>query len=226
MTDTIGVMSSHVAEPSLTLPGPYHAVVCDMDGLLVKTDPTWVRAKVILFERHGVQFRPADQTAVFGAAEIYSATYFTRRFGLPESEIPAIRHEYMDIVHELFLEPVAVNPGATELIERLAGNVPVGLASNTRRSLVDEVLANTPFGHRFDAITTGDEVEPKPAPDVYLLACERLGVDPRTAVALEDSPFGVQAAKAAGMDCIGVPSDPDEPLDVADHVVRSLMELL
>ena len=219
-------MTSELAPPSLTLPGTWRAVVSDMDGLLVRTDPTWVRAKQILFARHGVQFQPSDQTAVFGAAEIYSATYFTQRFGLPESEMPAIRREYMDIVHRLFLEPVEVNPGATELIERLAGTVPLGLASNTRRTLVDEVLANTTFDGRFDAITTGDEVEPKPAPDIYLLACERLGVEPAHAVALEDSPLGVQAAKAAGMACIGVPSDPTEPLQDADHVVRSLTELL
>jgi HAD superfamily hydrolase (TIGR01509 family) len=210
----------------LTLPGPYRAVVCDMDGLLVKTDPKWVRAKVVLFERHGVEFQPADHTAVFGAAEAYSATYFTQRFGLPETEVERIRREYMDIVHELFLEPVEVNPGATKLIERLSGDVPLGLASNSRRTLVDGVLSNTPFGHRFDAIATGDEVEPKPAPDVYLLACERLDVDPGSAVALEDSPFGVEAAKAAGMACIGVPSDPAEPLRQADHVVGSLTELL
>lgn len=214
------------SRPSLTLPGPYRAVVCDMDGLLIRTDPIWVQAKVALFERHGVEFHPTDHTAVFGAAEVHSATYFTERFGLPETEVQRVRREYMDIVHELFLQPVEVNPGATELIERLAGSVPLGLASNSRRTLVDEALSSTPFGHRFDAIATGDEARPKPAPDVYLLACERLGVDPGSAVALEDSPFGVEAAKAAGMDCIGVPSDPSEPLHLADHVVGSLTELL
>jgi HAD superfamily hydrolase (TIGR01509 family) len=197
-----------------------------MDGLLVRTDPTWVRAKVILFERHGVEFHDSDQRAVFGAAEIHSATYFTRRFGLPDSEIPVVRKEYMEIVHELFREPVEVNPGAGELLTRLSGTVPLGLASNTRRSLVDEVLANTPFGHLFDTITTGDEADPKPAPGVYLLACERLGVDPSEAVALEDSPVGVQAAKAAGMSCIGIPSDPGEPLAEADYQLDSLTQLL
>ena len=78
----------------------------------------------------------------------------------------------------------------------------------------------------FDAITTADEAEPKPAPDLYLLSCERLSVDPAQAVALEDSLFGVRAAKAAGMTCIGVPSHPDEPLAPADHVIGSLTELL
>jgi HAD superfamily hydrolase (TIGR01509 family) len=211
----------------ITLPGAYAGVVTDMDGLLVDTDATWVQAKVILFGRRGVTFHEDDQRAVFGAAEIESATYFAERFGAPDSEIPAIRDEYMDIVHQLFEEPVLIKPGAVELIERLAGRAPLGLASNTRRSLADEILANTPFADHFDAITTGDEVtNAKPAPDVYLLACERLGIKPADAVALEDSPLGVAAAKSAGMDCIGVPSHPDEPLPEADVVVESLAELL
>lgn len=209
-----------------SLPAAFAGVVTDMDGLLIRTDPTWVEAKRILFARHGVEFHDEDQRAVFGAAELASATYFTHRFGLPRSEIPAIRAEYMAIVHELFLRPVEINPGAVELVLRLSGAIPLGLASNTRRSLVDEVLAGTPFADRFDAITAGDEATPKPAPDIYLLSCERLGVDPADAVALEDSPLGVAAAKAAGMTCIGVPSNPDEPLPEADYVVASLTELL
>jgi HAD superfamily hydrolase (TIGR01509 family) len=80
--------------------------------------------------------------------------------------------------------------------------------------------------HHFDAIVSGDEASPKPAPDIYLLACQRLGVDPGRAVALEDSPTGVTAAKGAGMTCIGVPSDPRYPLTEADIVVDSLVALL
>jgi HAD superfamily hydrolase (TIGR01509 family) len=219
-------MSSTSVPARLTLPGPFKAVVSDMDGLLVKTDPTWVQAKVMLFGRYGVSFHEDDQRAVFGASEIHAATYFTMRLGLPQSEIPRIRDEYMTIVHRLFEDPIEINPGAAELVAHLAGRVPLGLASNTRRSLVDEVLANTPFAADFDAVATGDEVEPKPAPDVYQLACRRLGVDPADAVALEDSPLGVTAAKAAGLTCIGVPSNPSEPLPTADFVVASLTELL
>ena len=67
---------------------------------------------------------------------------------------------------------------------------------------------------------------PSPRPDVYLLACERLGVEPASAVAVEDSPTGVRAAQAAGLACIGVPSDANHPLPEADYVVASLAELL
>lgn len=196
-----------------------------MDGLLVHTERQWLEAKVLLFERHGQELTMADREAVFGAADLPTATYFASRLGLTES-VESLRIEYIEIIGELIGAGIELTDGAIEVIEHLDGLVPLGLASNTRRSIVDKVLANTPFGHRFDAISTGDEVAPKPAPDVYLLACERLGVDPREAVALEDSPLGVRAAQAAGMTCIGVPSNPTEPLLDADFRVTSLTELL
>jgi HAD superfamily hydrolase (TIGR01509 family) len=218
-------MSSPPLAPSLTLPGRWKAVVSDMDGLLVHTERQWLEAKMVLFERHGQELTMADREAVFGAADLATATYFASRLGMTES-VETLRTEYVEIIGELIDAGIDLTDGAVALIEHLDGTVPLGLASNTRRSLVDRVLANTPFGHRFDAISTGDEVEPKPAPDVYLLACERLGVDPRDAVALEDSPLGVRAAQAAGMTCIGVPSNPAEPLLDADYRIASLTELL
>jgi beta-phosphoglucomutase-like phosphatase (HAD superfamily) len=219
-------MASAPLRPSISLPGPWRAVVFDLDGLLVHSEVKWRQAKVILFGRHGTEFHEDDHHAVFGAAELESASYFARRFGRSQTDAESIRDEYMDIVREVMRQPVETTSGAVELIEYLAGRVPIGLASNTRRPLVDELLSTTPFAGRFDAIATADEARPKPAPDVYLLACARLGVDPNVAVALEDSPLGVRAAMAAGMRCIGVPSHPGEPLKEADYRVASLLELL
>lgn len=197
-----------------------------MDGLLVHTERQWLQAKVELFRRHGHELTDLDRATVFGAADLQTAIYFTERFGLGEDRVPEVRREYIDIVGSLIDGGVEVTDGAEALIERLAADVPIALASNTRRSLVDRVLAQTSFGHCFGAIATGDEVPPKPAPDVYQQACRRIDVDPSTAVAVEDSPTGVTAAQAAGLVCIGVPSDPEHPLLQADHVVRSLAELL
>ena len=215
-----------LALPSLGSNGPYAAVVADMDGLLVHTERQWLKAKVILFERYGVELTEADQTAAFGAAEVATAAYFASRFGLAADRVPALRDEYLAIIGELLDRGVELTQGAAELIDRLSGVLPLALASNTRRSLVDVVLRSTPFADRFAVIVSGDEATPKPAPDLYLLACARLGVDPADALALEDSPTGVAAAKAAGLTCIGVPSDPRQPLHGADAVVSSLAGLL
>jgi HAD superfamily hydrolase (TIGR01509 family) len=219
-------MSSTFVRPTPTLPGPWKAVVFDMDGLLVHTERQWLEAKVELCRRHGHELNRADRAAVFGLADGESAEYFTRVFGFGEDRVEEIRQEYLEIVGGLIDSGVVVTAGATELIERLRTQVPIGLASNTRRSLVDRVLAQTPFGDSFVAITTGDEVPPKPAPDVYRTACQRLDADPASAVAIEDSPTGVKAARAAGLTCIGVPSDPDHPLTEADHQATALTDLL
>ena len=218
-------MSNPTTTP-VRLPGAYLAVVCDLDGLLVQTEKLWSAAKDTLFSRHGVAYSDADHLAVFGTSDVFTAQYFTRRFGAPPEAMDAIRDEYMEIASDLFTGGVEISLGAIELVERLSGSVPLALASNTRRPQVSIILASTPFAERFDAIVTGDDGTPKPAPDLYRLACSRLGVDPVDAVALEDSPTGVAAAKAAGLTVIGVPSHPDEQLAQADIVVGSLVELL
>lgn len=219
---------SSPATPSTTLPGPYAAVVLDLDGLLVQTEKLWSQAKATLFERHRTEYTEADHLAVFGTSDVFTAQYFARRFGVaPDQtdETDRIRAEYMAIATELFEGGVEISPGAVHLVDRLSGRVPLGLASNTRRPQVHTILAATPFADRFDVIVTGDDGTPKPAPDLYQLACSQLGVRPTDAIALEDSPTGVAAAKAAGLTCIGIPSHPDEQLAGADIVLTSLTEL-
>jgi HAD superfamily hydrolase (TIGR01509 family) len=214
------------ASPAITLPGQFKAVVADLDGLLVQTEDLWAQAKGVLFERHGVEYTDADHLAVFGTSDIYTAEYFTRRFGAAPEEEESIRSEYMRLASDLFEQGVEISAGAVELIERLSGAVPLGLASNTRRPQVQTILRSTPFEDAFDTIVTGDDGTPKPEPDLYLLACRNLGVSPSDTVALEDSPTGVAAAMAAGLTCIGIPSHPEERLAQADIVLDSLTELL
>jgi HAD superfamily hydrolase (TIGR01509 family) len=130
-------------------------------------------------------------------------------------------------MHGYLREQVAGRPGAIELVERLRGHTRLGLASNSPRTMVDTALATARLADAFEAIVTSDDVEhPKPAPDLYLLACERLGVAPDEALALEDSPSGVAAAKAAGLTCIAVPQFAETDVSAADRIVDSLEDLL
>ena len=116
-------------------------------------------------------------------------------------------------------------PGAEELVRELRGRTPVAVASNTPERLVRGALACAGVAELFDKVVTADQVAaPKPAPDVYLRACELLGAAPSETIALEGSPTGVASAQAAGLFVIGVPSFPGVRLDEADLVAKSLLD--
>ena len=101
------------------------------------------------------------------------------------------------------------------------------MASNTPRELVVRALDAAGLAGYFDVVVTAEDVErPKPAPDIYLAACQRLGVEPSEAVALEDSPPGIEAARRAGLTVVAIPQDDGVDTSAADHVVATLRELL
>jgi HAD superfamily hydrolase (TIGR01509 family) len=121
-----------------------------------------------------------------------------------------------------------VRPGVAELIETAtAATIPLGVASSSTFDWVDEHLVRLGLREHFAAVRTRDDVAPgrtKPAPDLYEAAIEALGVDASNAVAIEDSPNGVAAAKAAGLTAVAVPGPMTAHLDfsAADHVVDTL----
>ena len=200
-----------------------------MDGLLLDTETLWHEAETELFRRHGAEFTHEDQLQVIGTNFDITARYFAQRLGWPFERRAELVEESTALMHQRVKLQVDARPGAVELIEglrNLAG-VRLGLASNSPRYLVDDALKTAGLADAFDSIVTSDDVKhAKPAPDIYLLACERLGVDPSEAVALEDSASGVAAAKAAGLTCIAVPMFAETDVSAADRVVDSLEELL
>lgn len=203
-------------------PEPPAAVVFDNDGLLLDTERAWTRAERKQFARYGVEFTMAHKRQLVGVSGAVAEARMERMLDMPGEGSRLMRE-----LHELVLDEIDLGappmPGAAELVAALRERgTPVGLATNSTRALVEKALAKSGLADSFDIVIAADEVaHPKPAPDLYLTACAGLGADPASAVALEDSPTGAAAARAAGMFVVGVPSLDGIVLDV-DLVAPSL----
>ena len=202
------------------------AVVFDNDGLLLDTESVWTRAEEDLFERRGLEFTPADKRELVGTSAEIAGGILERRLGEPGRAAELIEELNALVVAELE-HGVEAMVGARELLERLRERgTPLGLVSNSPLRFVQRSIEIVGLGHHFDVILSAHEVAaPKPAPDPYLEACRRLGVEPGpSVVALEDSPTGVAAARAAGLTVIGVPSIAGIALEEAHHIAESLLD--
>jgi len=212
--------------PAVPAPSSPAAVVFDNDGLLLDTESVWTRAEQDLFEGRGLQFTPADKRELVGSSAAIAGAILARRLGEPGREAALIEELNALVVAELE-HGVEAMIGARELLSRLRGRgTPIGLVSNSPLLFVHRSLELAGFADEFDVILSAHEVAaPKPAPDPYLEACRRLGVAAGPdVVALEDSPAGVAAARAAGLTVIGVPSVDGVELAEAHHLAESLLD--
>ncbi len=194
------------AEPGLA------AVLFDMDGLLVDTEPLWYEVECAVMDRLGGQWTEADQQALVGGSLPRSVVYLLPRAAPPAPPADVARWLVDGMAGLLSTRTVPMLPGAAELLAEVAGSgLPYALVTSSERKIMEAVLGR--IGAWFPVTVCGDDVrQSKPDPEPYLLAAARLGVDPRRCVALEDSPNGVAAAEAAGCHLIAVPSlAPVEP---------------
>jgi HAD superfamily hydrolase (TIGR01509 family) len=202
------------------------AVIFDNDGLLLDTESVWTRAEEDLFERRGLQFTPADKLELVGTSAAIAGSILERRLGEPGRAAELIEELNELVVAELE-RGVEAMVGARELLAALAErDTPLALVSNSPIVFVRRSLQIVGLEDSFDVILSAHEVgAPKPAPDPYLEACKRLGIEPGPEVfALEDSPSGVAAAVAAGLTVIGIPSVEGVALDEAHHLAASLRD--
>jgi HAD superfamily hydrolase (TIGR01509 family) len=201
---------------------PTPAVVFDMDGVLLDSETAWTRAETRLFERYGRSYGAEEKRLLIGGSLEETAGELEHLLDRPGAA-DALLDELLELAVEEFSGPVHPMPGAVEVVAELRREGrPMAVASNSQRRLVDLALDGSGLGAAFRTVVAVDEVaRPKPAPDLYLEACRRLGVDPRSAVAVEDSPRGAAAARAAGLFVIGIPYLPELELD-ADLLTGSL----
>jgi HAD superfamily hydrolase (TIGR01509 family) len=180
------------------------AVLWDMDGTLVDTEPYWIECEYALVEAHGGVWTEDHAQSLVGHDLVTSARYLRRHGGVdlpPETIIEVMLDGVVDRVRA----HIPWRPGALELLTELAElAVPCALVTMSYRRLAQTVIDALPQG-RFAALVAGDDVtHGKPHPEPYLLAAERLGVPPGDCVAIEDSPTGLASAVAAGVPALGV----------------------
>ncbi|HUU55418.1 MAG TPA: HAD family phosphatase [Armatimonadota bacterium] len=214
-------------------PHELQAVLFDMDGLIVDTEPIHFQAFRNYMKRHGVEMPESMMADFIGFPESDNLRDLKAKYHLdvPLDEMVAERRAiYLDLVRTL---PLRVFPGFWEFSAAAKQRgLEQGVVSSAPGEQVKVVLSRLfegrsdgPPGSYFDGIVTGDDIERnKPAPDIYLKGAERLGVPPARCLALEDSPPGVQSAVEAGMTVVVIPNEYTEGLDFpgAAVVVPSL----
>ncbi len=198
------------------------AVLFDLDGLLIDSEPLWYQVEYDVVTRLGGVWGPKDQEACIGGTMAASARYMVEVAGA-NGTVDAISEELIDEMVMRFRAELPVHDGAVELVDAVRRRgTPVGLVSSSYRRLINAALDR--LGHDcFEVTVAGDETaRGKPHPEPYLTACERLGVDPRRTVVLEDAINGVSSAEAAGCVVVVVPSVAPIAATPSRHVVDAL----
>lgn len=182
------------------------AVLFDMDGLLVDSEPLWLEAETAVMERLGTGWTEADQMQLLGGSLDRTVRYLLAKANRSAPPELVGRWLMSGMVERVRARGVPLRPGARELLaEVVEAGLPHALVTGSQREFAEVVLAST--GMRFDAVVCAEDVTAtKPDPEPYLLAAKLLGLEPGRCFALEDSPNGVASAEAAGCQVIAVPS--------------------
>ena len=201
------------------------ALVLDMDGLLVDSEPLWYEVERTFAADRGAVWTLTHAHAAVGRGLAATLSMMSDAFGFPVDVAPDtawIIDTFIARVGDL-----ALKPGCLELLDA-ASALPLAVASSSSTRLIHAVLDRFAVTGRFQAIVSGESVaHPKPAPDIFLRAAAELGVDPARCAVLEDSLAGATAGYAAGMFVVAVPEGPPEGRGfeaVANVIVKDLFE--
>jgi HAD superfamily hydrolase (TIGR01509 family) len=194
----------HDLWPTMTAQLPA-AVLWDMDGTLVDTEPYWIAEERSLVEQHGGVWTDEHAHQLVGNDLLVSAEYILAHSPIELTPVEIVNELLAGVIARV-VEHVPWRPGARELLAScVAQGVPCALVTMSWESLATAVVRNLPKGS-FAAVITGDVVSHgKPHPEPYLAAARLLGVDLEACIAIEDSPPGVASAVAAGIPTIAVP---------------------
>lgn len=201
------------------------ALIFDMDGLLVDSEPVWWRVEHALCAEHGCTWTDELALSCLGTGLEAAAQTMREQVGLPLSVPEAVKALHAGF--EARVDEMELKPGAAELMDAAdEAGVPMAVASSSPPHLIDKVLSRFGIAARFAALVSGQTVEnPKPAPDVFLVTAERLNIPIADCVVLEDSVGGTTAGVASGAPTIAVPEhNRDKFTSLTPHIVSDLFE--
>jgi HAD superfamily hydrolase (TIGR01509 family) len=205
------------------------AVAFDLDGTLIESERRWEAARRDVTESYGGTWDQKAQPAMMGLSTPEWIAYMQRELGV-SLEADEIRRRVLERVEASYRDDLPLVNGARAAVRRLAERWRLAVASSSPRELIELVVELAGLDGAFEAVVSSGEVERgKPAPDVYLRACELLGSAPARTAAIEDSGPGVRSAIAAGMPVVLIPGTEFPPdravLEDADLVLDSIGEL-
>jgi HAD superfamily hydrolase (TIGR01509 family) len=198
----------------------FAAVLWDLDGTLIDTEPLYGRAITEVCDRFGHAFTRADNEQIFGKDGAATLAYLTARFAFPLT-----RQELAQQVHDRFIASVGAQHARSEavaLVQALSARaVTQACVSNSSTRTVEHHIGLLGLTDAFACLVGRDQVaRGKPHPDPYLHACAKLAVAPQDCVAVEDTPTGVAAARAAGLTVIACPTELTAHLDFSAALHR------
>lgn len=209
--------------------GSIKAVIFDMDGVLIDSEPFWREAEIVVFKRVGIELTESMcfETMGLRVDEVVNYWYGKQPW---DNFVPAeLEERIIDAVVERIVSEGRAKDGAAQAIEHFRGKgFKIALASSSPYRIIQAVVQRLGIAEKFDCIYSAEEEEyGKPHPGVYLTTARKLSVGPSECLAIEDSLNGVLAAKAARMKCIAVPEDLtqiDRRFVIADLIFTSLLD--
>ncbi|MEA2590323.1 MAG: hypothetical protein QOD62_154 [Actinomycetota bacterium] len=198
------------------------SVVFDLDGVLIDSEGVWEEVRRAFVAEGGGRWMPDTQRRLMGMSTGEWARYLSQELGVRMAP-NEVAQGVIERMNERYARDLPLIPGAVEAVRRMGARWPLGVASSSPPAIIHMVLERAGRADAFGAVASSDEVaNGKPAPDVYLLAASRLGVDPASSVAIEDSSNGLRSASAAGYRVVAIPQPayPPDPEALALASVR------